>query len=179
MRRFLHSFRDPTRNALPHRQRHLTALILRKLLASSPEAIADEELLEEIVGTDDDENTSETDRSEVSDRKAIEAEIFELRRLATWAHSMRTDTKARALLRALEIGFDQMESLGAQRKALIFTESRRTQEYLKAFLEANGYAGQVVVFNRTNSGPEATRIYEAWREKNADSGRVSESRAID
>ena len=32
-----------------------------------------------------------------------------------------------------------MEKTGAARKALIFTESRRTQEYLKAFLESNGY----------------------------------------
>ena len=32
-----------------------------------------------------------------------------------------------------------MGATGAARKALIFTESRRTQEYLKAFLESHGY----------------------------------------
>jgi superfamily II helicase len=30
--------------------------------------------------------------------------------------------------------------MGAKRKALIFTESRRTQDYLRDFLERNGYA---------------------------------------
>lgn len=29
--------------------------------------------------------------------------------------------------------------LGAPKKVLIFTESRRTQEYLKSFLQNNGY----------------------------------------
>ena len=72
-----------------------------------------------------------------------------------------------------------MATTGAARKALIFTESRRTQEYLKAFLESHGYAGQVVLFNGTNGGPEATAIYERWVEKNRDTGRASGSRAVD
>jgi superfamily II DNA/RNA helicase len=72
-----------------------------------------------------------------------------------------------------------MAATGAGRKALIFTESRRTQDYLKTFLEAHGYRGQVVVFNGTNGGPEATAIYERWVESNRDSGRASGSRAVD
>ena len=35
-----------------------------------------------------------------------------------------------------------MEELGANRKALIFTESTRTQLYLKQLLEENGYMVQ-------------------------------------
>ena len=72
-----------------------------------------------------------------------------------------------------------MATTGAARKALIFTESRRTQEYLKTFLESHGYGGQVVLFNGTNGGPEATAIYERWVEKNRDTGRASGSRAVD
>lgn len=72
-----------------------------------------------------------------------------------------------------------MAATGAGRKALVFTESRRTQEYLKQFLESHGYAGQVVLFNGTNVGPEATAIYEQWAEKNKDTGRASGSRAVD
>jgi hypothetical protein len=68
---------------------------------------------------------------------------------------------------------------GRGRKALIFTESRRTQDYLKTFLESNGCGGQVVLFNGTNGGPEATAIYERWVEKNRDTGRASGSRAVD
>jgi hypothetical protein len=55
-----------------------------------------------------------------------------------------------------------MAETGAAPKTLVFTESRRTQDYLKSFLEANGYKGEVVAFNGTNGGPEATQIYESW-----------------
>ena len=72
-----------------------------------------------------------------------------------------------------------MAITGAARKALIFTESRRTQEYLKGFLESHGFGGQVVLFNGTNGGPEATAVYERWAEKNQDTGRASGSRAVD
>ena len=54
-----------------------------------------------------------------------------------WARNIGTDTKTRSLLIALEIGFQQMAAMGARRKALIFTESRRKQMYLARFLEAN------------------------------------------
>src|SRR3546814_20690817 len=62
-------------------------------------------------------------------------EIDILQRLGTWARGIGIDTKTRTLLKALDIGFEQMITTGAARKALIFTESRRTQEYLKTFLE--------------------------------------------
>src|SRR3546814_5693034 len=72
-----------------------------------------------------------------------------------------------------------MTTTGAARKSLIFTESRRTQEYLKTFLETHGYQGQVVLFNGTTGGPEATAIYERWVQKNKQTGRSSGSRAVD
>ncbi|MDP3223560.1 MAG: helicase-related protein, partial [Rubrivivax sp.] len=84
-----------------------------------------------------------------------------------------------SLLTALDIGFQQMATTGARRKALIFTESRRTQIYLKDFLEANGYAGQVVQFSGTNNSPEATAIYENWLDDNQGTGRIAGSRDID
>ena len=106
-------------------------------------------------------------------------EIGILQRLATWARSIGIDTKTKTLLTALDIGFEQMAATGAARKALIFTESRRTQEYLKAFLESHGYPGQVGLFNGTNGGPDASAIYERWVDKNRDTGRASGSRAVD
>ena len=179
----------PDSYALPQRQRHLTALILRKLLASSSQAIAatldtlrtrletlrddqaqndiefaermieDEEiegdLLDEILSEDEDLDAPQTMPVTI-DRQKLHEEIDVLQRLATSARGIGIDTKTRTLLQALDIGFEQMTTTGAARKALIFTESRRTQEYLKNFLETNGYAGQVVLFNGTNGGPEPT-----------------------
>jgi hypothetical protein len=197
--------------ALPERQRHLTALVLRKLLASSSQAIAatldklrtrletlrdekvqdDAEFTEGLIEAEDleddllDEILADPDEAEAVsvprtiDRQKLREEIDILQRLATWAHSIGTDTKTKTLLAALDIGFEQMAATGAARKALVFTESRRTQEYLRTFLESRGYAGQVVLFNGTNGGPEATVIYERWVEKNRDSGRSSGSRAVD
>ena len=177
--------------ALPRRQRHLTALILRKLLASSSPAIAGTldklrtrlETLRDDKMQDDAEFTEGLIEAEKAprtiDRQKLREEIDILQRLATWARSIGTDTKTKTLLTALDIGFEQMAVTGAARKALIFTESRRTQEYLKIFLESNGYRGQVVLFNGTNGGPETTAIYERWVEKNRDTGRSSGSRAVD
>ncbi|KLU02309.1 helicase (Snf2/Rad54 family) [Rhodopirellula islandica] len=199
--------------ALPARQRHLTALILRKLLASSSQAIAatlttlktrletlrdeklgndpevvenlvadeelEDELLDEILGEDEDGDADTESEAEPINRKQLAEEIADLDRLATWAAGIGVDTKTRTLLTALEMGFEKMAELGAARKALIFTESRRTQDHLKSFLESNGYAGQVVLFNGTNSGPEANEIYKSWVARNRSDGRESGSRAVD
>jgi superfamily II DNA or RNA helicase len=113
------------------------------------------------------------------DRKKLADEIAELDRYITWARGIGIDTKSRSLLSALEIGFTEMAKTGALRKALIFTESRRTQEYLRNFLEANGYAGRVVLFNGTNSGPEARAVYDRWLAANEGTGRATGSRPID
>lgn len=200
--------------ALPRRQRHLTALILRKLLASSSAAVAatldilrqrlqamlderisgtddtvdlaellaeneelETDLLDEILGEDEDKVRSR-DADAPVDRQKLREEIAILARLAEEARSIRVDTKSRTLLKALETGFDQMAAVGAARKAVIFTESRRTQEYLKQFLEANGHTGQLVLFNGSNNGPGETAIYERWLERNQGSDKVTGSRAV-
>jgi hypothetical protein len=202
----------PDSYAIPHRQRHLTELILRKLLASSSLAIAgtletmkvrlealrdekiqddpdfaeqliaeediEEDLLDEILEIDPPEKEADAPQPAI-DRKKLKEEIGLLAQLAAWARNIGTDTKTRSLLSALEIGFQQMATTGAQRKALIFTESRRTQAYLNEYLQANGYAGQVVQFSGTNNSPEATAIYENWLTANQGTGRIAGSRDID
>jgi len=213
----------PDTYALPHRQRHLTVLIVRKLLASSPQAVAatleamrdrliairdtlpapedfverliaeeeiEDELLDEILdsppqlsGDEDSEDQPQAPEAEPAepavDRQKLLAEIEELTRYAQWARSIGIDTKSRALIKALEIGFEKMAEMGAAQRAVIFTESRRTQAYLKDFLEANGYAGRVITFNGTNTEPDTTAIYERWLEANRDSGRATGSRPVD
>jgi superfamily II DNA/RNA helicase len=73
-----------------------------------------------------------------------------------------------------------MAKMGANRKALIFTESRRTQEYLKNFLESNGYGGQIVLFNGTNADPKSRQIIDqAGSKPMLGPGRVTGSRSVD
>ena len=137
----------------------------------------DGDLLDEILLEPDEAHLD--NKQDAIDRKKLCDEIEILQQLSDRARSIGTDTKTKTLLKALDIGFEQMAMTGAARKALIFTESRHTQEYLKTFLETNGYRGQVVLFNGTNSGSEATTIYDHWVEKNGTNGRSSSSRSVD
>lgn len=147
----------------------------------------DEELLDELLDGDDGEETGvQTTGTHDADVDAVaiditklNKEIDELGRFASWARSIGIDTKARALIKALTLGFTKMSEVGASQKAVIFTESRRTQDYLKSFLEANGYAGKLVLFNGGNNDPQSTEIYMRWVEKNHDAGRVTGSKAVD
>lgn len=212
--------------ALPKRQRHLTGLILRKLLASSAYAVAatldtirerlqnlltadqaqddGRQLVEQLITEDDleldslEEETSEADDdaealtpASMGDDKsgktkdadavkaAISAEIAELTAFIDTARSLSTDTKAQALLKALNLGFEKMVELGAPRKAIIFTESKRTQEYLHRFLSANGHAGKLVLFSGTNNHEESTAIYQRWLQEYQGTDRVTGSPQVD
>ena len=212
--------RDET-YALPSGQKHLLILLVRKVLASSPHAVAgtlqimrerllkirveakkntnalellisdeeiDDDLLDELLENEEDnlinEETVATEPGPQTtpkpvDLKKLEAEINELEDYIRWARSIGIDTKTKALLKALEIGFNRMEDMGAARKVVIFTESRRTQAWLKNFLEGNGYAGQVLTFNGTNKDDATGQIYQEWVVANKDTGRTTGSRQID
>jgi hypothetical protein len=82
-------------------------------------------------------------------------------------------------LSALHQGFERMGAMGAARKAVIFTESRRTQDYLARYLEAHGYAGKVTMFSGGNQGPASTGIYQRWLTQYTGTDRVTGSPAID
>ena len=109
----------------------------------------------------------------------LNAEIKELNDYIRWARSLGIDTKTKALLTALDVGFSAMEEMGAAKKVVIFTESRRTQNWLKDFLEGNGYAGQVLTFNGTNKDDASGQIYQDWLAANKESGRATGSRQVD
>ena len=115
---------------------------------------------EDIVGDDWDEwaeNDQEQEGEILTPAEilGIKEEIAELQRLYQLASSISSNKKGDCLLSALHTGFQKMEQLGANRKALIFTESTRTQLYLKQLLEENGYQGK-------NQGEEET--LESFRE---------------
>jgi len=194
--------------AIPHRQRQLTSLILRKLLASSSFAVSgtlktmkqrlqdildgmlpdDEKFIDDLIYRDDIEDDFLEDEDELEEDKLNEAEfdrnklISEIQELETYiamAEAIETDSKSHALLTALETGFDNMASMGAQKKALIFTESRRTQEYLKKFLDSNGYVGKITLFNGSNSDTESKAVYDSWVKENSMNGRATGSKIVD
>jgi len=118
-------------------------------------------------------------KQQAIDIAKLNYEIEQIDGFIELARSIKVETKAKALLTAINTGFGRMEDLGAARKSLIFTESSRTQRYLKEFLEANGYAGKVVTFNGQNNDQLSRDIYSMWLEKNETTGRISGTPNVD
>ncbi|HEY9502298.1 MAG TPA: SNF2-related protein [Pyrinomonadaceae bacterium] len=199
----------PELMALEAGQRTLMTLVLRKLLASSSHAIAGtlaalvcrvERMVEggksdnvEMLTTDvdtfdeikeewngNDAQTSEN--SEVAkplNLQALNEELKLLRELRDLASSIRTNSKGEVLLTALGRGLAEALQRGAAKKAVIFTESTRTQRYVSELLEASDYAGKVVLFNGSNNDEKSKSIYRAWLKKHENSDHLTGSASAD
>lgn len=113
------------------------------------------------------------------DPEHLKAEIEELTRYRDLAASIQTNAKGKALLDCLPGVLSEIEGKGGQRKAVIFTESVRTQTYLRELLERNGFEGQTVVLNGSNSDKDSAAIYKAWLEKHRGTDVVSGSKTAD
>lgn len=127
----------------------------------------------------DDDADFEPELLTEEERAAIASEIEELRAFAEEATAITQNAKGEALLKALRAGFEKAEELGAARKAIIFTESRRTQDYLVSLLSTNGYADKLVLFNGSNTDDQSKTIYNDWVEKHRGTDKVTGSRSAD
>lgn len=199
--------RRPNVKAMPEGQRQLISLVLWKLLASSSHAIAGaletmakrlqgvldeatevpdltEELDEDYESLDetaDEWSGQDPDATAPSrmERDAIAREIEELRRFKALATSIQDNAKGKELLTALDRAFAELDRLGAARKAIIFTESKRTQEYLLSLLADTTYGDGIVLFNGTNSDQRAQAIYKEWLKRHEGTDRITGSKAAD
>lgn len=190
--------------ALPQRQKHLVALIIRKLLASSTFAVVQtletmlkrlrdleqdvvdsDHWIEEIISKEEMEDEYLEDDADALnqvqqiDKTQLRGEIAELESYLELARKITVDEKSHALLKALRQGFEKMTELGSPQKAVVFTESRRTQDYLASYLEQHGFAGKVVTFSGTNNNQALTNIYQAWLKQHQGSDRITGSPAVD
>ena len=130
----------------------------------------------------DDEEETESEEEEIltpHDIECIRKEIADIKKFCDLAYKIRRNSKAERLFEGLNQGFSQLEALGAPKKALIFTESRRTQDFLFELLEKRGYKGQVVLFNGSNSDKQSASIYKAWKERHKGTTRITGSAAVD
>jgi adenine-specific DNA-methyltransferase len=192
--------------ALPAGQRTLMTLVLRKLLASSTFAIAgalttisnrlkaklgrqqSTESLEDALDQDYealDETADEwigdepTELLSENDRNTIEQEIDDLDSFAELATSIEHNAKGLSLLKALGIAFAKAQEIGAAQKAIIFTESRRTQDYLLRLLADSPFAEGLVLFNGSNTDERSRQIYRQWIERHQGTDRITGSRTGD
>lgn len=199
--------RRPNLKALPEGQRQLISLVLWKLLASSTHAIAGalETMAKRLQGVLDDapevvDLTEELDEDYESldetadewsaqdadavvrnrdERDALSHEIDELRHFKQLATNIRDNAKGKALLTALDRAFAELDRLGAAKKAIIFTESKRTQEYLLSLLADTPYGDGIVLFNGTNSDARAQAIYKDWLKRHEDTDHITGSKTAD
>ena len=111
--------------------------------------------------------------------KRIGAEVNELREYAALARSITVNQKAVKLHEALDMGFERLRELGASEKAIIFTDSTKTQEYIARSLIDAGRGEGIVLFNGSNTSPEQTAIYQAWLTANKDGDLVTGIPAVD
>jgi superfamily II DNA or RNA helicase len=167
-----------------------TAAKQSEAVDAPPEQLADDwEELDELADEwepDEDEGTEQKPRYLPAQIAEVRKEMDKLREFHELAKSITKNSKGEVLLTALRRGFAaaadaQKNTDGAtlQQKALIFTESRRTQEYLFRLLQQTEFAGKVMLFNGTNNDAASKDIYREWLKKHEGTDRVSGSPGAD
>lgn len=139
----------------------------------------DFETLDEIAEEIDDLPVDEAQARTKEQVQAIAQEIEDLESFRQLAVSITENAKGTALLQALKVAFAKLDELGAAKKAIIFTESRRTQDYLMGLLAATPYHDGVVLFNGTNNDAASKLIYADWMKRHAGTDRITGSRTAD
>lgn len=176
--------------AVPASNRTLVTIAIRKLLASSSQAVAEtfkvlqnrlivlqqtqrvesvDESLDAFFNMFDDDYEEEEEalQEELFDRgkvnEFIQKEIDEVNGIISLAENIRQNAKLNALKKALTISFQKQSEQGIHNKAVVFTESLRTQAYLFDELSACGYGGKILLFNGNMNDQTTKDIYRAWR----------------
>ena len=195
--------RDPL-YSIPNANRGLIILVIRKLLASSSFALIEtfevlEKRLEKLYegtksayaqeGFDlfwgfvedeiDEDGFNEYDDEETAEKKqAIQAELKIVRHILEMARAIKTNAKIAALREALKSAFDHQISEGLNQKAVVFTESKRTQKYIAAELRRSGYSEEdILLFNGDFDDAMTKEIFRTWKVKNF--GKTNYGRSVE
>ena len=179
--------------SIPASNRGLIILVIRKLMASSSFALVEtfevlkkrlEKLYEGTRSADaqegfdlfwsfvedeiDESGFEETEDEDTAAQKAyIQEELDEAKSIIDVAKRIKTNSKISALRKALEIGFSYQRENGIAQKAVVFTESKRTQKYIAAELRKYGYSeDDILLFNGDFDDTMTKEIYRAWQVKN-------------
>jgi len=128
---------------------------------------------------DDEEAAEETKTYTPEEIRAIKEESNSLKEFHSLADSIKKNSKGEVLMTALKAGFAEAERRGGSKKAVIFTESTRTQKYLENILESTEYRGKIVLFNGSNTDPKSQELYKQWIEKHQGTDRITGSKSAD
>lgn len=179
---------------IPNNQRHLLVLILSKLLSSSyyalestlqtihkrlillknPEVFLsnkkpnyltndiDYQVIEDQTLLDSEEINNESITT--VDHDILEKEIALISNIISKINNLKIDSKFDALVNAINYSFNYLSNNSAPKKVLIFTESKKTQEYLFKMLQTKGF-NKIVLFNGSNDDENSKKIYQRWAER--------------
>jgi len=166
-----------------------TAATAAEVPPDTSELVEDYEELDETAEEwDEDEEETTPSHAPLTAETIAEmrAEAEKLRGFLSLATSILKNAKGEVLLTALRRGFAaasearaRSSSSSLQPKAVIFTESRRTQEYLFRLLQETEFKGKVLRFNGTNADPESKGIYQNWLKKHAGTDKITRSPSAD
>lgn len=130
------------------------------------------------LGEDESPNNVEKPKEREIDHKFTKEEVLqELRDVLNYyflASTIDENQKSQALIRVLAKVFKHAEKKVWPQKAVIFTESRRTQDHLEKILGGNDY--NLILFNGSNASKRAKEIFDEWKQafpKEAEEGTKS------
>lgn len=173
---------------------NLLLLVVRKMLASSSKALIEtfevindrlyklqqgtksinaqqgfNNFLNYLDDEDEDESVLETKEDEalVVRRAAIEEEMRAVQGIIDLAMKIQVNAKMEKLLEAVEYAFEYQRENHLPEKAVIFTESKRTQRYIRQTLLDWGFKDdEIVIFNGDMTDDKSRKIYYNWKALN-------------
>jgi len=160
----------------------------QKPVIEPPQEVAEtfesfEEMEDEWEEEEDESEADKKDDPKVLSPDQLEKvaeEIKSLRLFTELANSIAKNSKGERLQTALKRGLAEAKSKGGREKAIIFTESTRTQEYVRSILEEiHRYSGRVVLFNGSNNDPKSKEIYQNWLKKHEGTDYITGSKTAD
>lgn len=190
--------------SIPTANRGLVTLVIRKLLASSSFALIEtfevlrtrlEKLYEGTKSADaqegfdlfweyvedeisDDDFDATDDEETAFQKQLIQNEIDEVSAIIETAGRIKQNAKIIALKTALRTAFEYQEKGGIPQKAVVFTESKRTQKYIAQELRKDGYAEEdILLFNGDFDDSMTKEIYRTWQVKNF--GKTNYGRSVE
>lgn len=153
----------------------------QKIKEINPESVEDEGFIEEfeeveLEGAEQIIASREKQRVDPKfTNEDIKNEIKELEEYYALATKITRNSKGEALIKALEKLFAEARKNKWPEKAVVFTESTRTQKYLATLLTNAGIS--FTLFNGSNNSPEARKAFERWRKEFPEAASVGSAAA--
>ena len=177
---------EPNLSAFRGNQRRLLIISFHRQMASSVQALAaslrkvaqrlrgmlaglslealDAEGLSLADDLEEEVEDTEVDEGAPPAPERVRTELERVEGFIARAEALPRDSKADALIKAVKLVFSRADRGEGSGKMVIFTESLRTQEYIRDLLLGAGLAaGEVTLFRGQNEGPRVTAALDRWQ----------------